>query len=216
MLLFFFQYNKTHFKNTSTDGTKFDNVDFRNSGEYKQVIIPIDILVLNSLYFQSLYPCYQDTVWIWHSFVVCLGLTHIETPPLPVKGCKLWPILGTYGHLYSALMVAAELYLPEIFFLTDRRGTVPPIVKTLMATEQWGFFSVPHLLWHGTSDPCIMTRGTRSIWTVTTRFNDLGLSRLGFEHPTLCMRGECSNHLHYRCSQTVSHFKLSGNFAKSW
>ena len=38
-----------------------------------------------------------------------------STSPLPVKGCKFWPMLGTHGH------------------------------------EQWGFFSVPHLLWHGAS-----------------------------------------------------------------
>ena len=24
--------------------------------------------------------------------------THMETLPLPVKGCKLWPMLGTLGH----------------------------------------------------------------------------------------------------------------------
>ena len=38
-----------------------------------------------------------------------------DTSPLPVNGCKFWPLLGTFGH------------------------------------EQWGFFTVPHLLWHGTS-----------------------------------------------------------------
>ena len=25
-------------------------------------------------------------------------LTHMETSPLPVKGCIIWPMLGTYGH----------------------------------------------------------------------------------------------------------------------
>ena len=24
--------------------------------------------------------------------------THMETSPLPVKGCKFWPMLGTHGH----------------------------------------------------------------------------------------------------------------------
>ena len=41
--------------------------------------------------------------------------TRMETSPLPVKGCKFWPMLDTHGH------------------------------------EQWGFFSVPHILWHGAS-----------------------------------------------------------------
>ena len=39
-------------------------------------------------------------------FFVCLGVfrptreffSHLETSPLPVKGCKFWPILGTHGH----------------------------------------------------------------------------------------------------------------------
>ena len=34
---------------------------------------------------------------------------------------------------------------------------------------------------------------------VTTCFNDLGLSQLGFEHPTFCLRGKRSNPLcHHR------------------
>ena len=41
--------------------------------------------------------------------------THMEALPLPVKGCKFWPMLSTYGH------------------------------------EQWGIFSVPHLMWPGAS-----------------------------------------------------------------
>ena len=41
--------------------------------------------------------------------------THMETSPLPVKGCKFWPMLGTHGHWAG------------------------------------GFFSVPHLMWHGSS-----------------------------------------------------------------
>ena len=43
--------------------------------------------------------------------------TQMETSPLPMKGCKFWPMLD------------------------------PP----LMAIEQWGFLSVPHLLRHGAS-----------------------------------------------------------------
>ena len=43
--------------------------------------------------------------------------THLETSSLPMKDCKFWPMLGTYGHW------------------------------TLIR----GFFSVPHLLLHGTS-----------------------------------------------------------------
>ena len=45
--------------------------------------------------------------WLFF-FIVCLFevfrpireffFTHIKTWPLPVKGCKVWPMLGTHGH----------------------------------------------------------------------------------------------------------------------
>ena len=71
---------------------------------------------------------------------------HLETSPLPAKGCKFWPI--------SALMII----------------------------EQWGFFSVPHLLWP--FKMVISKDPWHSYWAsgskaVTTCFKDLGLSRLG-------------------------------------
>ena len=68
-------------------------------------------------------------------------------------------------------------------------------------------FSVPHLLWHRTSiynghlgghmthTQCQAFRKG----TLTTCFNDIGLSRLGFEHPTFCMRGRCSDPLCHLC-----------------
>ena len=41
--------------------------------------------------------------------------THMETSPLPVKGCKFGPMLGTHGHwavkvLYRATPTAARAY----------------------------------------------------------------------------------------------------------
>ena len=43
-------------------------------------------------------------VWIFSTHSICF--THFETspfsliktPPLPVKGCKSWPLLGSHGH----------------------------------------------------------------------------------------------------------------------
>ena len=49
---------------------------------------------------------------IWHFFLYCMFVsllfgvyrptreffTHTETLPLPVKGCKFWPMVGTHGH----------------------------------------------------------------------------------------------------------------------
>ena len=62
------------------------------------------------------------------------------------------------------------------------------LCPALMAIEQWGFLSVPHLLWNMASvydDP----------WH-SQPIPVLGLSRLGFEHPTF--QGERSNLLRHR------------------
>ena len=75
------------------------------------------------------------------------------------------------------------------------------LCSALMTIEQWGFFSVPHILWHGASvysdnfwglyDTHICCQAFDSR-TVTTCFYDLGLSRLGFQHPSFRMRGKRS------------------------
>ena len=49
----------------------------------------------------------------------------------------------------------------------------------LMAIEQWGFFSVPHLVWHGASVYNDHLRRPVTLTLIAER-----LSRLGFEHPT--------------------------------
>ena len=56
--------------------------------------------------FKIIFPRY---IYIMAEFVFLGGLfgvyrptreffTHMETSPLPVKGCKFWPKLGTHGH----------------------------------------------------------------------------------------------------------------------
>ena len=101
------------------------------------------------------------TKWIrptWEFF------THIKTSPLPVKGYKSWPVLGTYGHW------AVTVY------------------------------SVSHLRWHVASIHTghTWTRDTHTYCgafgsrAVTTCSYDLGLSRMGFQHPIFRLRGERS------------------------
>ena len=78
----------------------------------------------------------------------------------------------------------------------------------LLAIEQGGLFSVPYLLWHGTSAYDGHLRGPMSLtlalafssgaFTTYTCLSDLDQSRLGFEHPSFRMRNECSNRLHHR------------------
>ena len=74
--------------------------------------------------------------------------------------------------------------------------------SALMASEQWGFFNVPYLLWHGASIYNGHLRRSVDTHTycqafsrraVNTCFYDLGMSLLGFEHPTFCLGGKRFN-----------------------
>ena len=73
-------------------------------------------------------------------------------------------------------------------------------ISAHMAIEQWGFFSVPQLLWHGAS---VYNDHFRELMTLTPVAEVLavelslpvlmtGLSRTGFKHPTFHMWGDCA------------------------
>ena len=95
--------------------------------------------------------------------------THMDTSPWPVKGCVFFsPVLGTPGHWAVRIFKRATP--------TVTRGTC----------LQW---SSPR-----TSDTHAYCRAFGS-GAFTTFFNDLGLSRLGFEHPTFRLKGEHSKPL---------------------
>ena len=87
------------------------------------------------------------------------------------------------------------------------------LYSVAMDIEQWGFFSVPHLLWHGLSVynghfrwPVTLTPIAERLFSneaVISYFKDLGLSRLGFEHPTFRLQGECSGPLRHCCGLKI-------------
>ena len=100
-----------------------------------------------------------------------------------------------------------KLYLPtrELLLLRRRRHHYRwraanfDIYSAQMVIEQWRFFSVPHLLRHGTSVynghlqvTCYTHIYCKSvgIGADITCFNDLGQLRQGFEHPTFRLQGE--------------------------
>ena len=71
--------------------------------------------------------------------------------------------------------------------------------SALMAVEQWGFYIACHIFCDtGTRDTHLLP----SSGAVTTCFNELGLWRLGFKHPTFRMLGESSNWPLHRCGNT--------------
>ena len=105
------------------------------------------------------------------------------------------------------VFVCLEFIVPlETFSLIMRRhhcrwraANFDLLCSALIAIEQWGFFSVPHLLWHGASVYNCHLRGsvthtpiTERLAAVSTCFYDLGLSLLGFEHPTFRLWGKRS------------------------
>ena len=70
------------------------------------------------------------------------------------------------------------------------------LCSALLAIEQWWSFSVSHLLWHGAS----VYNGHHTYYrafdsgAAAIAFYDLALSRLGFEHITLRLRGHALTH----------------------
>ena len=129
---------------------------------------------------------------------------HMETSPLPVKHRDQ----AYFGfELHETIYKGVVQFGPKTALAPMRwRAANFDLCSALMAIEQWGFFSVPHLLWHGASVYNGHLRGTithnycRAFGSgdVTTCCYDLGLSRLGFELPTLRLRGERSNRLRHR------------------
>ena len=84
------------------------------------------------------------------------------------------------------------------------------LCSALMAIEKWGFFSVPHLLWHWAS---VYNCHLRRIVTLTPTAERLammltvpvlGLSRLGFEHPTFHSNPLRHRRGNYNCKLTLS------------
>ena len=77
----------------------------------------------------------------------------------------------------------------------DARIAGEGLCSVPMAIEQWGFFSLPHLLWHGASvyDDYMYLRGPVILTPVAERLPvELSLpvlSRQGFKQSTICMQG---------------------------
>jgi hypothetical protein len=84
--------------------------------------------------------------------------TYMETSPLPVKGCKIRPLLGAQG-LWAGrdwLIIYRFTSRSRIFHLCGDITIAGEwlqnlgLCSALKAFQQGGIFIVPHLLWHGT------------------------------------------------------------------
>ena len=90
----------------------------------------------------------------------------------------------------------------------DVTGANLALCSALMTIEQLGFYSVPHLLLHGT----YVYNGHLRGHTPNAERN-LGLLRLGIEHPKFRLRGERSKSLRHRrgCTDRMYSLKLIKN-----
>ena len=122
-------------------------------------------------------------------------------------------ILNCVRFFLFVLIVCFEVFIPlENFSLIWRRhhdrwrAAYFDRCSALLAVVHWRFFGLPHLLWHRASLYAGHLQGpvapyllpTVWQWSCQYLFYNLGLSRLGFEHPTFRLRGECSNLLRQR------------------
>ena len=69
------------------------------------------------------------------------------------------------------------------------------LCSALKAIELWGFFCVPHLLWHGASVYNGQLLGPVTLTPIAE--NDLGLSLLEFEHPTFTTTTFTTSYYYY-------------------
>ena len=133
-------------------------------------------------------------------FTVCITLTSFFTPCTKLSSIvesfmNLAACISKFVHKYFCLFVWFEFFVPlEIFSPIWRRphnrlrAANFDLCSAFMVIEHRGFFSVPHVLWHGASvykghlrGPVTLTPNAErlAIEAVTTCFNFLGLSRLG-------------------------------------
>ena len=132
---------------------------------------------------------------------------------MPSKGLIFTALHSNDYSLYGFFCLGFIVPLENFSLIWRRhyyrwRAAKLDLCSALMAIEQWEFFSVPHLLWHlWWSSGRIRDTHTYcrvySSGAVTTCFYVLGLSRLGFEHPTFRLRGQYSNPVRHRRGRLI-------------
>ena len=112
-----------------------------------------------------------------------------------------------FKHIFVCLVVWSFSSTLENFHLYGDVTITGDVLlcSALMAYKQWGFFSVPHLLWHGASVYNGYLRGPMTLTPIAERLAvELSLpvfttlSRLGFGHPTFRLRGQRSDPMRHR------------------
>ena len=154
------------------------------------------ILLRNLFQSISLVLIYLPFIFFYkiYSLFICLGFI------VPFENFSLiWR-----RHHYRWIAWNFDVYLPP------------------MTSEQWGYFVVPQLLWHGAS----VYNGhlLPSVWLWSCHYvfyncvYDLGLSRQGFEYLTFRLRGERSNLLRLRRGDKIrsKHMYVVWHFCRNF
>ena len=110
------------------------------------------------------------------------------------------------SRIWGSYTIQDVFYFCLFGFLRLTRAAYFDLCSAPTAIEQWEFFSVPQLLWHGASFYNSCLRGPLTLAHIAERLEEglslpvfyLGLSRLGFEPLTLRLRCERSNRLCHR------------------
>ena len=114
-----------------------------------------------------------------------------ERPPILTYARHLQPLsvngIFSVPHLLCLFVCLFEIFRPTWGFFIHMMTSPLQVFRAanfylcsaLISIEQWGY-------------TCCQAYSSGA---VTTWFNDLGLSRLGFEHPTIRLRDERSDHL---------------------
>ena len=133
------------------------------------ILLPISFFLSFLLFWRWVFClfvwCFSSQSRIFHSY---------GDVTLPANGCKFWPILGTYDHW--AVIKGYYQVIKGYSTCHTYCDTGHPFKMVI------------------SEDP--RTRDTRTCCrafineAVNTCLNDLGFSRLGFEHPTFNLRGE--------------------------
>ena len=126
--------------------------------------------------------------------------------------CPYWHIMKNPLNMSWFVCLGFFFRLTREFFTHKETSPLPVkvckdlVCSALMAIEQWGFFSMSHLLWHG--HPFIMVISedpwqshlmpSIEQWSCHFLFKQLGLSRPEFKHPTFRLRSKHSNRLQHR------------------
>ena len=139
---------------------------------------------------------YQPISKVYNCFIKCIQnffRHHYREKILKKNQFYIIQTTRTHRASYYDVIIPSEFVPPRQYLFTSETKAVNYDLCSELGIEQWGLFSVPHLLWNGASVynghlrwPVILTPIVERLAVelhATICFNNLGLTLLRFEHP---------------------------------